>query len=272
MALPERLVQLLHQAGADLAPDDVRVQATSLASITLVGSLSRDDFRVGGSDVDLLVVHGLGELPSAELGRRPELRGLVRHFGEPLMRAAGHSGLQKPFMIDCHFVDREVLAAQPQWATPETFTADLVTRDRFLWVYAFDLVAHGRVLWGESPVPLVQPREPEAYLALAAADWVRRLAEIARRPVPQPPSEELVNGWKAIAGEMMTLLALRHGCHSLRKQDVHRVFNTGVPYFPGKDFAASLWAEYLYGTVFQDRQEWVARCHRFCHNAAELLG
>lgn len=236
-----------------------------------MGSLARGDFRPGGSDVDLLVVHQCGDLPCDDVGQRSDVRVVVRHFGEPLLQVAGGSGEQKPFMVDCHFVDLRVLRDQPRWADPRGFLSVDTRHDRFLWIYGFDFVQHACVLWGESPTALVQAYDPLLYVPVAARDLARRVAELSSAPPSSDALSERVDRWKSVAGELMTLLALAHGCRSLRKQDLHRVFNTRVPYFPGKDFAASLWAEYLYGTVFQERQEWVARCARFCASGLTLL-
>lgn len=271
MALARRLLDLLRQAGLALATEEHARRHCQLAAVALVGSLARDDFRPGGSDVDLMFVHGLGEGPSSDLGARPEMRTLARHFGEPLLRVAGLSGQQKPFMVDCHFVDREVLRTQPVWAAPASFTPALLPRDRFLWLYAFDFLAHATPLWGADPREFVQAFDPAEYLPVAAPDLRWRVAAATADPERTAPSTALVSRWKSLTGELMTLLAIRHGCRSLCKADVHRVFNTGVPYFPGKDFAASLWAECLYGTVFQERADWVARCERFCHNGLAAL-
>ncbi len=271
MVSAHRLLQLLQRAGQSLQATDPAVRACGLWSVALVGSLSRGDFRPGGSDVDLLVVHQCGDLPPAEVGRHPDVRVVVRHFGEPVVEACGGSGDHRPVVVDCHFVDLGVLRDQPRWAAPRQFLSVHTRHDRFLWIYGFDFVQHALVLWGESPTALVQAHDPLPYIPVAARDLSRRIADLSSATQEGGPLLELVDRWKAAAGELMTLLALAHGCRSLRKQDLHRAFNTQVPYFPGKDFAASLWAEYLYGTVFQERQEWIARCARFCDSGLTLL-
>jgi predicted nucleotidyltransferase len=271
LALPERLLSLLHQAGQDLEAEGAAVASARLSSVVLVGSLARGDFRVGGSDVDLMLVHQLGELPAAEVGRRADVRAIVRHFGGPLLRVAGGTGVQKPFVMDCHFVDLEVLRSQPQWASREHFAPAHAHRDRFLWIYAFDFVAHARLLWGDNPAPAVQAYDPLPYLPHAAAALRAEVAALSALEPGSSPEPEPVSRWKRAAGELMTLLALSHGCRSLGKRDLHRSFNADVPYFQGKDFAASLWAEFLYGSVFQDRAEWVGRCRRFCQGGLQRL-
>lgn len=271
MVSPHRLGQLLERAGESLPAADPAVRACGLWSVTLVGSLARDDFRPGGSDVDLLVVHQCGDLLSDEVGKRTDVRAVVRHFGEPLLQLTGGSGVQGAFVVDCHFVDLEVLRGQPHWAAPDRFLPTRTRHDRFLWIYCFDLVAHSRLLWGENPTALVHPHDPLPYIPTAARELARRVAELSAGTGESHALADLVDRWKAAAGELMALLALAHDCRSLRKQDLHRTFNTRVPYFPGKDFAASLWAECLYGTVFQERDEWVARCARFCESGLTLL-
>lgn len=268
MGLETRLLTALEQAGrqVDTVPELVSAGAVS---VTLAGSLARGDFRLGGSDVDLLVVHDRPELPPAEAIRDAALRRLVRHFSEPLQRLAATTQPGLTLVIDCHIVSAGAVADQPRWADPATALPDLAGHDRLLWLYAFDLQAHHRTLWGPDPTIGLRIVTPQAYLPVAVAEARRRLAELGNLPTDQP--EEQVPHWKALAGEIMALLALQAGCGSLRKRDLHRYFNAGAPYFKGKDFAASLWAEYLYGTVFQARADWLARCRQFCTSALTVL-
>jgi hypothetical protein len=196
---------------------------------------------------------------------------VVRHFGEPLLSLGAGTGRQKPFLVDCHFVDAEMLAQQPQWADPATFAPEHTSRDYYLWLYAFDLAANGARLWGENPAERVRVYSPADYVPQAAADLRRRLAALKSVDAGPDPTAEVTDRWKLVAGETLRLLALAHGCRSLRKQEVYRDFHALVPYFQGKDFSASLWAEYLYGSVFQDREDWLARCDRFCTKGLALL-
>lgn len=268
MGLETRLLAALEQAGrqVDLSPELISAGAVS---VTLAGSLARGDFRLGGSDVDLLVVHDHPGLTPAEAAREAALRRLVRHFSEPLQRLAATTQAGLTLVMDCHLVGAGALADQPRWADPATARPDLTGHDRLLWLYAFDLQAHHRTLWGPDPTVGLRIVSPQAYLPAAVAEARRRLEELSN--LPAGLSEEQVPPWKALAGEIMALLALQAGCPTLRKRDLHRYFNACAPYFKGKDFAASLWAEYLYGTVFQARADWLARCRQFCTSALTVL-
>ncbi|MEI6502213.1 MAG: hypothetical protein WCP21_14450, partial [Armatimonadota bacterium] len=270
----------------------------------LVGSLSRDDFIEGGSDVDLLFVHEHGELPSRELGAHPALREAVRLFGEPLLAIGRHTGRQKPFVVDTHFADAHTVETQPRWADPAGFLREHMSHDRSLWLHAFDLVENGRVLWGESPVPALRVYEPAGYLPCLARELREELARLqsySPHPVRSQAAQQvcaftgglqldgvgmlrvgalrggadlpeaIINDWKRLTGQLLTALALQHGAPSLRKRDIFRHFNLRVPYFPGKDFAGHIWSEYLYGIVYDERDEWVRRCGRLCENGLKVL-
>lgn len=268
MGLETRLLAALEQAArqVDAVPELISAGAVS---VTLAGSLARGDFRLGGSDVDLLVVHDRPELTPAEAVRDAALRRLVRHFSEPLQRLTTTTQPGLTLVIDTHLITAGAVADQPRWADPDAAPPDLAGHDRLLWLYAFDLQAHHRTLWGPDPTVGLRIGTPQAYLPAAVAEARRRLEELSSLPAGR--LEEMVPPWKALAGEIMTLLALQAGCGSLRKRDLHRYFNACAPYFKGKDFAASLWAEYLYGTVFQAREDWLARCRQFCTNALAML-
>ncbi|MEN6643516.1 MAG: nucleotidyltransferase domain-containing protein [Armatimonadia bacterium] len=268
MGLSTRLIENLHASAASL--DTSLAERAGLHSVALVGSLSRDDFNEGGSDVDLLFVHGLGEKGS-EVASLPEFRAVIQHFGEPLLRLGMSTGRQKPFLVDCHFADRQTVCRQPDWADPAGFLREYLSRDRYLWIYAFDFVENSLPLWGPDLRPAVRVYDPVSYLPMLTRSLREDLARLqSLQPVPEPPAK-LINDWKHLSGQLSTLLSLKHGCRSLMKQALHRCFNLSVPYFDGKDFAASLWAEYLYGSVFQDRADWVRRCSRFCAGALKAL-
>ena len=271
MSLTTRLLDSLKQSAQTLDERPALAAAVGLQSVTLVGSLARDDFIVGGSDVDLLLVHGLGEHPSSEIGRRPEIRAILQLFGEPLLRLAGGTGRQKPFLIDCHFADAQTVAAQPQWADPAGFLREHMARDRFLWIYAFDLVAHSCTLWGEPPACAVSVFPVAGYLPYLVRQLREDLALLESYAIRPDPPERQVNQWKSLQGQLITLVALKHGCESLLKHDLYRTFNLHVAYFPGKDWAAAFWAEYLRGSVFHQRDEWLRRSTKFCENALGLL-
>lgn len=268
MGLATRLIESLHAGAASL--DASLAGRVGLRSIALVGSLSRDDFNLGGSDVDLLFVHALGEQGS-EVACDPSLRAIIQHFGEPLLRLGRGTGLQKPFLVDSHFADTQTVCRQPHWADPAGFLREYLCRDRFLWIYAFDFVEYSLPLWGEDLRPCLHVYDPRDYLSLLERPLRQELVRLqSPQPVADPPAQ-LINDWKHLSGQLMTLLALKHGPADLRKQALHRSFNLRVPYFDGKDFVASLWAEYLYGSVFQDRADWQRRCSRFCTGALKEL-
>lgn len=269
MSLATRLIELLREQSAFLHEHPASAEQAQVVSVALVGSLARDDFRQGGSDVDLMVVHTIGDKPAAEVGAMQPLRRLVQHCGEPLLHLGAGTGVQKPFVVDCHFVDSLILATQPRWAEPSQFTLALARRETYLWLYAFDLVQYAMPLFGPSPALGVRVHEPVSYVGVVRRQLHDDLQGLAAEP--QEPRPEFVERWKLLAGRVMTALALTRGGRSLKKNDVYRDFNLLAPGFPGKAFAASLWAEYLYGSVFQDRVEWLRRCRRFCEGALEVL-
>lgn len=268
MGLASRLIEKLQTSAATL--DASLAERVSLHSVTLIGSLSRDDFNEGGSDVDLLFVHGLGERGS-EVASLPDFRAVIQHFGEPLKRLGRTTGRPKPLVVDCHFGDRQTVSRQPDWADPAGFLREYLSRDRYLWLYAFDFVENSLPLWGPDLRPALRVWEPSAYLPVLARSLREELARLQAMPPGSEPPAGLVNDYQRLSGELSTLLSLKYGCRSLMKQAQHRSFNLLVPYFDGKDFAASLWAEYLYGSIFQDRADWVCRCSRFCAGALNLL-
>lgn len=271
MSLTTRLLAALTDSAAALSERPDLAAAVGLHSLTLVGSLARDDFNEGGSDVDLLLVHGLDERPSSEIGRLPEVRAVLHLVGEPLLGLMRGAGRHRPFVIDCHFAAASLLARQPHWADPGCFLREHLARERYLWLYAFDLVEHGRTLWGDRPAETVRAYRPTAYLPLLVRQLREDLALAQSYPVTSDPSADLLHRWRELTGQILTLLALRFGGTSLRKREVYLAFNLRVPHFPGKDFAAALWAEYLYGTVFHRRDEWLRRGTRFCENGLKLL-
>lgn len=269
MGLATRLLSALREQAAALqSSPDLAAQA-QVVSVALIGSLSRNDFRDGGSDVDLMIVHTHGDLPAAEVAAVPALRRLVHEFGAPLLQLGGGTGVQKPFVVDCHFVDATVLATQPQWSDPIRMVADLRERDAYLWLYAFDLEQFALPLLGPHPAHGLTIQDPPAYTSTLRdhlrADWQ------ALDAATHGADADTINHWKHLSGRLMTAFALSRGVRSLMKASVHRGFNLLAPHFAGKDFAASLWAEYLYGTVFQDRDDWLRRCRRFCANGLEVL-
>lgn len=269
MSLATRLIELLQEQSSSLRENPAPAEQAQVASVALIGSLARGDFRTGGSDVDLMFVHGLGERPAAEVAAAPSMRRPVGFLGEPLLQAGGGTGAQKPFLIDCHFVEGLVLATQPRWAEPSQFTLQWAERETYLWLYAFDLVRHIMPLSGPSPAIGVRAYDPAAYTETVLRQLRQRLA--ALRDDPPANQVEAVNAWKLFAGRLLTALALSRGGRSLKKNEIYRDFNTLVPHFPGKDFAASLWAEYLYGSVFQDREDWLQRCRKFCEEGLATL-
>jgi hypothetical protein len=271
MALTDRLLISLNQSAAALCEQTQLVEAAGLRSVTLIGSLSRADFIEGGSDVDLLFVHSLGEQPAAELCAHPTLRAVVHHLGAPLLAIGRNTGRQKPFLIDCHFADVRTVADQPRWADPSGFLREYQRRERYLWIYAFDLLEHGWTLWGEPPAAAVTPYDPAAYVPLLVPCLREELARLQSFRVGAAVSPALISDWKRLVGQVLTLLALQYGSRSLRKQDTFRFFNLRVPYFPGKDFAGHIWSEYLYGIVYDERDEWVRRCSRLCENGLKVL-
>lgn len=271
MGLTSRLLASLAEGALTLPQHPELLAAAALHSVTLVGSLARADFIEGGSDVDLLLVHGLADGPPEEVGRRPQIRALVHHFGEPLLHLGAGTGRLRPFAVDCHFASTRVLHSQPQWADPASFLREHLSRDRYLWLYAFDLEAHGKVLWGETPAASMRLYPPQQYLHHLVRDLREELARLQSHRVPADLSAAVLAGWKRFAGQLPTLLALCFGPPSLQKRDLYRTFNLSVPYFPGKDFAARLFSEYLYGITYQQDEEWVGRCSQFCANALALL-
>lgn len=304
MALSDRLLLSLTESACALDEQPGVAAAARVRSVVLVGSLSRDDFVEGGSDVDLLLIHEHGELPSRELAAHPALGEIVRLFAEPLLAIGRHTGRQPPLLVDCHFVDAHTVETQPRWADPACFCREHLSHDRNLWLYAFDFAEHARTLWGDSPVPLLRVYEPAAYLPLLAQelrDELARLQAYSPRPGRSRAEsqvcaftgglqldgvgmlrvgargggadlpEAIINDWKRLTGRLLTALALQHGSPSLRKRDIFRHFNLRVPYFPGKDFAGHLWSEYLYGIVYDERDEWVRRCARLCENGLKVL-
>jgi len=304
MALSDRLLTSLTDSARALAERPEMAAAARVRSVVLVGSLCRDDFIEGGSDVDLLFIHDQGELSSDELGRHPALREVVRLFGEPLLAMARNSGRQRPFMVDCHFADAHTVETQPQWADPAGFLREHMSHDRNLWLYAFDLVENGKVLWGEPLTQTVQAFEPGGYMPLLARELreeLVRLESYSPQRVRSQAAQQvcaftgglqldgvgmlrvgalrggadipdtIIAGWKRLTGQLLTALALQYGSPSLRKRDTFRYFNLRVPYFPGKDFAGHIWSEYLYGIVYDERDEWVRRCGRLCENGLKVL-
>jgi predicted nucleotidyltransferase len=269
MSLAARLVELLREQAGSLTVRPALAEQAQVVSVALIGSLARDDFRAGGSDVDLMLVHTHGEKPAGQVAAVPAVRRLVQHFGEPLLKIGAGTGAQKPFMVDCHFVDSLVLATQPRWAEPSQFTLALAQRNTHLWLYAFDLVQHAVPLFGPSPALGLDVHPPAQYTGVLRQQLHRDLEALCEQPAEVRP--ETIESWKLLAGRMMVALALGHGGGSLNKSEVHRSFNILAPRFPGKDFAASLWAEYLYGSVFQDRAEWLQRCRRFCEGGLGVL-
>lgn len=304
MALSDRLLTSLTDSARVLGERPELAAAAQVRSVVLVGSLSRDDFIEGGSDVDLLIIHEQGDRPSEELGRHPGLREIVRLFGEPLLAMGRNSGRQRPFMVDCHFADAHTVATQPQWADPAGFLREHMSHDRNLWLYAFDLLENGKGLWGEALVPTLRVFEFAGYLPLLARELREELVRLQSYSPQKPRSQAaqqvcaftgglqldgvgmlrvgalqggadipdaIITDWKRLTGQVLTALALQHGSPSLLKRDTFRYFNLRVPYFPGKDFAGHIWSEYLYGIVYDERDEWVRRCARLCENGLKVL-
>lgn len=299
MALADRLLEALTNSARKLAEQPQLVAQADLCSVTLIGSLSRGDFIEAGSDVDLLLVQRRDSEEATECGRHPPLREVVQLFGEPILRLARTTGRQKPLVLDCHFVNTETARTQPQWADPTCFSAAELGRDPYLWLYAFDLRAHAQTLWGEAPTPNIVAYDPRAYLPVFARqlqEQFERLSACAAQAVVQRQlctftggvlldglgmprvgssgvrvPDSVIADWKRLTGQLLTTLALQYGPPSLLKRDVFRHFNLRVPYFPGKDFAGHLWSEYLYGIVYDERDEWVRRCARLCENGLKLL-
>lgn len=305
MPLTDRLLEALSGSALALSEQPQLAAEAGLRSVTLVGSLSRNDFIEGGSDVDLLFVHDLGEQPSGELCKHPRLREVVQLFGEPLLRIGRNTGRQKPFLVDCHFADARVVDTQPCWADPAGFVHESMAHERTLWLYAFDLVENGQTLWGRPLASEVRVYEPQCYMPLLAQELREELVRLqSYQPAPsmkapgQPKicaitgglqldglgmprighsaagaaiPEAHISDWKRLTGQVLTALALQHGSPSLRKRDTFRYFNLRVPYFPGKDFAGHIWSEYLYGIVYDERDEWVRRCDRLCENGLKVL-
>lgn len=268
MSIATRLIALLDEQSVSLKEHPGLAEQARVTAIALMGSLARDDFRTGGSDVDLMVVHAQGEKPAAELGRMPAMRKLIGLFGEPLLRIGRGCAGHRPLVVDCHFVDSLLLATQPRWAEPSRLTAAQADREPYLWVYAFDLTQHARPLYGPHPAAGLQCHEPAAYLPVIR-QWLQE--RLRQWPESDSPTDAMVEYARAMAWALLTALALGHGGRSMVKHELYRDFNLLAPSFAGKAFAASLWAEYLYGSVFQDRADWLQRCRRFCESGLEVL-
>jgi len=272
MSLPDHLIEVLCEAGRSLEERSNLIGQDGVRSVTVVGSLARGDFVERGSDVDVMFVHTLGVRPADELCAIPSLRNVVHHFGSPALRLGAATGRQKPFMVDCHFVDCEILEQQPQWADPACFRQEHTERDWNLWVYAFDFVANRIRLWGEDPVHFVHVYPPESYILWALGRLQGTLSELqgggAREAALSP---EIVGRWKVLAGTLLHLAAIYHGSPTLGKTEAYREFQELVPDFNGKNFAEVLWTEYLHGTEPADRGEWLTRCEEFCQGTATMI-
>lgn len=269
MSVSDELIGLLRECARALYDEPSLVEGSGVESITVVGSLARRDFVLGGSDVDLMFVHGHGDRPASEIGSIPGVRRLVRHFGDALLSRYADTGRQKPFMVDLHFVDRELLHRQPEWADPTGFRPEYVCRNHFLWLYAFDFAASRYCLYGEDPALSVQVYPPASYAAWVAADLRGKLLALECSIA----DEAVVGGYKLIAGATLKLVALCHGAPSLRKAEVYEDFQRLVPYFEGKSFAEILWAEYLHGPEHApaDRTQWIRDCRIFCEAALATI-
>jgi hypothetical protein len=184
------------------------------------------------------------------------------------------TGCQKPFMVDLHFVDSEVLRQQPRWAEPNLFTQEETRHDRYLWVYAFALADDRICLWGDDPASFIHVYEPLSYVPWVANDLSDALRALSDSSLSVAnPTPEIVGQWKNLAGEVLRLLALIEGTRSLRKEDVYRYFQELVPPFDSKDFAEGLWAEYLHGPRFAplDRCAWLGECEQFCRSGMAMV-
>jgi predicted nucleotidyltransferase len=269
-----KLIEALRAEASALAMAPEAGAEAGMAGVVVVGSLARGDLVEGGSDVDLMFIHRHGELSASEVAARPHVREMVKRFGDPVLSLCKDTGRQKPFMVDLHFVDREVLRQQPDWAHPGRFRLPYTARNAYLWLYAFDLAAHRICLWGEDPLDHVEAHPPRAYAAWAAVESQTKLAEVRQHTRLAPEvTEDLVGRWKVLAGGVLRLAALTWGGRSLRKAEVLDDFRRLTPPFADKGFANVLWEEYLFGRrdLGEDRRVWLARCEAFCSTVLELV-
>lgn len=268
----DQLTEALQAAACGLNERPDLTCETGVVSVVVVGSLARKDFVEGGSDLDLMFVHTLGDKPNEEIASNAGLQNLIHYFGDPVFDICACTGRQKPFMIDCHFVDYGLLSEQHHWANPANFLQEYTKRDTYLWLYAFDFVQNRICLWGEDPTSLIKVYSPDVYITWAAEDKRIKLSAIKNDSALEQAAEEpLLGRWKLLAGETLRLLAIRYGSRSLRKAEVYADFQELAPYFKGKEFAEELWAEYLYGKSCEDRKEWLVRCDEFCQAALSRI-
>lgn len=269
MNVSDELIGLLRERAASLGDEPSLTEESGVESVLVVGSLARRDFILGGSDVDLMLVHGHGDRPASTIAAIPGVRVLVRHFGDALLSKYGETGRQKPFMVDLHFVDRGLLLQQREWADPAAFRAEYASRDHFLWLYAFDFAAHRDCLYGDDPGPSVRVHPPASYATWVVEDLRSKLLLLESMRA----GESLIAGHKLIAGETLKLVALCHGASSLMKVEVYEEFQRLVPCFEGKGFAEQLWAEYVHGPGYApaDRTQWVRDCRAFCEAALATI-
>ena len=242
-------------------------------SITVVGSVARRDFVEGGSDLDIMYVHTHHGMSSGEIGSLSPVRALLDELFNPVIRLYRPTGRQKPWMVDLHFVDYELLREQPQWADPANFRQEYVERNTYLWLYAFDLQANSICLSGADPRRFIKVHPPDHYALWAARKHAATLTLLRNDAGSGPPTDDAVQRWKILAGGVLQLAALAYGSRSLRKREVYNDFQTRVPNFRNKTFARVLWHEYLHGGQISlaQRTEWAEQCMGFCRCALELI-
>jgi hypothetical protein len=233
----------------DGLPTEIRGR---VRSVILFNSLVRGDYVPGASDIDLLAV--FDHEPSHE-----ETEALIKCFTEASGLTARPSGEKPIFDVLCISVDELPLEGTPAAARP--------TRWKMLGIYAFDFVAHSRVLRGEDFRPRLVVRDPMTMLA-------ERLGKL--RELYYQPRKEGLEYMAAIgAGEFIRLAQLVFGEKTIDKRVVFANFDSLVPEFPGKEFAKLLKEEYLTGAMrrmsVEERASHLRECETFVGSLIPLL-
>ena len=209
-------------------------------SVMLDGSFVRGDFLVHASDLDMTVT--FSDAADAQSIRASQQR-IQSVPADVLGRLPAREWPRKPLHVDFQWQTvGDIVATAGR--RDEEWTADAVPPGYpKLWLYAFDVIEHHRIIVGDDLTSLYTRREPAFFVPVRLERLRRSCLKAGAEPTTYDKEHSTITQMKN-AWEAMRAVQLRYGTRTIHKREVIANWRKVVPDFPGKETGDRIWGFY----------------------------
>ena len=220
----------------------------NIVSIVLYGSLIRNDFKFGISDIDIFIIFKDDALNMHIKEIIKKIKSLEKYYNEGRFKD----------MIDI------------AWAYYGELPLKGSGRQgffKFLNIYAFDFVKNSIVIYGYDFRDQLEVKDPKNLIVSRAKDILMKLEQAKNRNLDLIP---------ILAGETIRLAQLCFGEITINKNVVLDNFLKYVPDYPMKKTAQLIWFEYMNPGFYEklsdiEKRDFIKICEKFIRETIKLI-